>query len=106
MCGDALRGDDYERLLRGDFAQMVVTDHAMGRGKVRHREFAMASGEMSEGAFTDFLDGFIRLAIKFSQNGSIHYVFMDWRHVRTLLNAAHPHYSELKNLLAWNKTNA
>jgi hypothetical protein len=57
MCGDARRSDDYERLLRGDFAQMVVTDppynvriqgHAMGRGKARHREFAMASGEMSE----------------------------------------------------------
>jgi DNA modification methylase len=115
ICGDARRGDDYERLLRGDFAQMIVTDppynvkidgHAMGRGKVRHREFAMASGEMSEAAFADFLDGFIRLVIRFSRNGAIHYVFMDWRHVRTLLNAAHPHYSELKNLLAWNKTNA
>jgi DNA modification methylase len=115
MCGDALRGDDYERLLRGDFAQMIVTDppynvkidgHAMGRGKVRHREFAMASGEMSEAAYVNFLDGFIRLAIRFSRNGSIHYVFMDWRHVRALLNAAHPHYSELKNVLAWNKTNA
>ncbi len=31
---------------------------------------------------------------------------MDWRHVRALLNAGHPHYSELKNVLAWNKTNA
>jgi DNA modification methylase len=114
MCGDALRGDDYERLLRGDVAQMVATDppynvkidgHAMGRGKVRHREFAMASGEMSEAAFADFLDGFIRLVIRFSRNGAIHYVFMDWRHMRALLNAADPHYSELKNLLVWNKTN-
>jgi ParB-like chromosome segregation protein Spo0J len=26
MCGDARRSDDYERLLRGDFAQMVVTE--------------------------------------------------------------------------------
>jgi DNA modification methylase len=115
MCGDALRCDDYERLLRGDVAQMVATDppynvkidgHAMGRGKIRHREFAMATGEMSEAAFADFLDGFIRLVVRFSRDGSIHYVFMDWRHLRALLNAAHPHYSELKNLLAWNKTNA
>jgi hypothetical protein len=114
-CGDALRGDDYERLLRGDFAQMVVTDppynvkihgHAMGRGKIRHREFAMASGEMSEAAYFNFLAAFIRLAIRHSQDGSIHHVFMDWRHMRALLNAAHPHYSELKNILAWNKTNA
>jgi DNA modification methylase len=114
MCGDARRGDDYERLLRGDFAQMVVADlpynvridgHAMGRGKVRHREFAMASGEMSNAAFGNFLDGFIRLAIRFSRDGAIHYLFMDWRHMRVLLNAADPLYSELKNVLVWNKTN-
>jgi DNA modification methylase len=115
MCGDARRSDDYERLLRGDFAQMVVTDppynvriegHAMGRGKVRHREFGMASGEMSDAAFGDFLDGFIRLVIRFSRDGAIHFVFMDWRHMRVLLNAADPHYSELKNVLVWAKTNA
>jgi DNA modification methylase len=115
MCGDARRGDDYERLLRGDFAQMVVADppynvridgHAMGRGKVRHREFVMASGEMSDAAFGDFLDGFIRLVIRSSRDGAIHFVFMDWRHMRVLLNAADPHYAELKNVLVWNKTNA
>jgi DNA modification methylase len=115
MCGDARHGDDYERLLRSDVAQMVVTDppynvrihgHAMGRGKARHREFAMASGEMSDAAFGDFLDGFIRLVIKFSRNGAIHFVFIDWRHMRLLLNRAEPHYSELKNVLVWNKTNA
>jgi DNA modification methylase len=114
MCGDARRGDDYERLLRGDFAQMVVTDppynvridgHAMGRGKIRHREFGMASGEMSDVAFGDFLDGFIRLVTRYSRDGAIHFVFMDWRHMRILLNVADPHYSELKNVLVWNKTN-
>jgi DNA modification methylase len=115
VCGDALRREDYEQLLGGDLAQMLVSDppynvkidgHAMGRGKVRHREFAMASGEMSEAAYANFLDNFLCLATRFSRDGSIHYVFMDWRHMRALLNAAHPHYSELKNILAWNKTNA
>jgi DNA modification methylase len=115
MCGDARCDDHYERLLGGDFAQIVVTDppynvrihgHAMGRGKVRHREFAMASGEMSEAAFADFLDGFIQLVVKFSRDGAIHFIFMDWRHIRVLLNAADPHYAELKNVLVWNKTNA
>src|SRR6202049_4268666 len=74
ICADALTGDTYERLLQGDLAQMVVTDppynvridgHAMGRGKVRHREFKMASGEMSEVAFTRFLERFIRWSISF-----------------------------------------
>ncbi len=114
ICGDALHGDDYERLLPGELAQMVVTDppynvkidgHAMGRGKVRHREFAMAAGEMSEAAYTVFLDKFMRLAVTFSRNGSLHFVFMDWRHLRELLNAAHPLYAELKNVLVWNKSN-
>ena len=66
----------------------------------------MASGEMSEAAFADFLDGFIRLVIKFSRDGAIHFLFMDWGHIRVLLNAADPHYAELKNVLVWNKTNA
>jgi DNA modification methylase len=115
MCGDALRGDDYQRLLGGEVAQMVVTDppfnvkihgHAMGRGTIRHREFKVASGEMSESEFTAFLEGFIRLTVRHSQDGSIHFLFMDWRHLPELLAAARPIYSEWKNLLVWNKSNA
>ena len=66
----------------------------MGRGKVRHREFPMASGEMSPAAFTAFLDRFIRCAVNVSRDGAIHYVFMDWRHLHDLLSAALPLYSE------------
>lgn len=94
---------------------MIVTDppfnrriqgHAVGRGRVRHREFAMASGEMSEPAFETFLETFIRRAQTHSANGSIHFVFMDWRHLPVLLNAARPLYAEWKNLIVWNKSNA
>jgi DNA modification methylase len=115
VCGDALQSTSYEVLLERDLAQMMVTDppynvpitgHAMGRGKVRHREFKMASGEMSEAAFTGFLDTFIRQSITFSENGSIHFVFIDWRHLPELLSAARPLYAEWKNMLVWNKTNA
>ena len=57
-CGDAQRSETYKRLLQDELAEMMVTDppynvridgNAMGRGRVRHREFAMASGEMSAG---------------------------------------------------------
>jgi DNA modification methylase len=115
VCGDALGGEEYGVLLEGDLAQMVVADppynvpingHAVGRGKKRHREFKMASGEMSEEAFTAFLETFIRQAIAFSGNGSIHYLFIDWRHLLQLLAAARPLYTDWKNLLVWNKTNA
>jgi hypothetical protein len=70
VCGDAQRGETYKQLLRGELAEMMVRDppynvridcHAMGRGKVRHREFAMASGEMSAAAFSTFLSRFIRM---------------------------------------------
>jgi DNA modification methylase len=114
-CGDAQRSENYEALLRGEIAEMMVTDppynvridgHAMGRGKVRHREFPMASGEMSAAAFKAFLNRFIRCAINASRDGAIHYIFMDWRHLYELLGAALPLYSEWKNLLCWNKVNA
>jgi DNA modification methylase len=115
VCGDARRHDDYLRLLGGDVAQMVLTDppynvrihgHAMGRGTVRHREFTIASGEMSEADYTAFLKQFIRLAVRHSQDGSIHFIFIDWRHLPELLNAARPLYDVWKNLLVWSKSNA
>src|SRR5947208_10321525 len=115
ICGDALRDTSYQALLQGERAQMVVTDppynvpikgHAVGRGKIRHREFTMAAGEMSEEAYTAFLASFIRNAIAFSTNGSTHYLFIDWRHLPELLAAARPLYTEWKNLLVWNKSNA
>jgi len=115
ICGDALQRGPYEVLLGADLAQMIVADppynvrihgHAIGRGKRRHREFKMASGEMSEEAFTGFLETFIRHAAAFSRDGSIHYLFIDWRHLPELLAAARPRYAEWKNLLIWNKTNA
>ena len=105
VCGDALQRGSYAVLLRDQLAQMLVTDppfnvpidgHAMGRGKVRHREFKMASGEMSEEVFTAFLETFIRHAVAFSSDGSIHYLFIDWRHLPELLSAARPRYAEWK----------
>jgi DNA modification methylase len=115
ICGDALHDTSYRALLHGELAQMVVTDppynvpitgHAVGRGKTRHREFTMAAGEMSEEAYAAFLASFIRNAIASSTAGSIHYLFIDWRHLPELLAAARPLYTEWKNLLVWNKSNA
>ena len=46
------------------------------------------------------------LALRYSDDGSIHYVCMDWRHLEEMLQAGNQIYSELKNLVVWNKTNA
>jgi DNA modification methylase len=114
-CGNALSEDSHMKLLEGDRAQAVITDapynvriqgHAMGRGAVQHREFTMASGEMSTADFTAFLTASIHRMISFSSDGSLHYLFMDWRHLPELLAAALPNYTDWKNLLVWNKTNA
>jgi DNA modification methylase len=115
LCADAREHSSFERLLAGARAQIVITDppynvrvdgHVGGNGKVRHREFAMASGEMSESAFTAFLAVTLGHCAAWSQDGSVHYVFMDWRHVAELIEAGREVYTELKNICVWVKTNA
>ena len=66
----------------------------------------MASGEMSVAEFTQFLETTFKLLTAFSANGSIHFICMDWRHMREVLEAAETQYSELKNLCVWSKSNA
>ncbi|MCB1483893.1 MAG: ParB N-terminal domain-containing protein [Hyphomicrobiaceae bacterium] len=114
ICGDSTLSETYARLLVGERAQMVFTDppynvkidgHVSGLGATKHREFAMASGEMSEAEFTRFLkDVFANLA-GHAVDGAIHFVCMDWRHVGEVLAAATPAYAELKNICVWAKTN-
>src|SRR5205085_544312 len=77
-----------------------------GLGRVKHRNFAMASGEMSSGEFTRFLEMAIRHVIDFSSDGSLHFICMDWRHIREILDAAERPYGELKSLCVWSKSNA
>lgn len=114
ICGDATDPEVYRRLLDQEKAQMVFTDppynvpvngHICGLGKVQHDEFVMASGEMTEEQFTTFLRTVSSNLAAFSDDGSIHYVCMDWRHMGELLAAGRSAYSELKNLVVWNKDN-
>lgn len=65
----------------------------------------MASGEMSVATFTSFLKDTLGLAAEYSNDGAIHYVCMDWRHIGELREAGAEIYSELKNLVVWVKDN-
>jgi DNA modification methylase len=114
FCGSALESSSYERLMAGERAAMVFTDspynvpvsgHVSGLGRNKHREFAMASGEMSEEAFTSFLRSAFGLMADNAADGAIHFLCMDWRHIGEVLAAAKGIYSELKNLVVWNKSN-
>lgn len=114
LCGNALDGESYSMLLQDQLAQMVITDppynvpisgHVCGNGKVQHTEFAMASGEMSEQEFTSFLNTAISHLHTFSQDGAIHFYFMDWRHIRELQDAAQPLFGPMRQLCVWVKDN-
>jgi DNA modification methylase len=114
-CGDALVQESYAKLLGAKKAQLVFTDppynvliagNVSGLGRARHREFAMASGEMSSAEFTHFLTKAFERLVRSSADGSIHFICMDWRHMREVLEAADERYTELKNLCVWAKTNA
>jgi ParB-like chromosome segregation protein Spo0J len=115
LCGDARDQAAYAHLMEGAKAEFVFTDppynvaidgHVCGLGRVRHREFAMGGGEMSEADFTGFLKGVFVLLAENSLDGSIHQICMDWRHIGEMLGAGRAVYSELKNLCVWNKSNA
>jgi hypothetical protein len=103
LCGDARAPSDYQRLLEGQTADVVLTDppfnvpidgNVSGLGKVKHQEFAMASGEMSEAEFTGFLSSFLGCAKACSKDGAIMFVFMDWRFVPGRDNAASIFFSD------------
>jgi len=115
VCGDALSNKSYKLLMGDGRAHVVFTDppynvringHASGNGRTQHREFVMASGEMSEADFTKFLTDSLSLVAMYSRQGSLHYVCMDWRHMKELVLAGQRSYSRLKNVCVWVKDNA
>jgi DNA modification methylase len=115
LCGDALAPASYDTLLCGEVARVVFTDppynvkihgHVCGNGAIRHREFAMASGEMTHEQFADFLDAALRLQSRHSADGALLYLFMDWRHLSPLLTAGERAELALKNICVWVKPNA
>jgi hypothetical protein len=78
----------------------------VGRGQIKHQEFAMASGEMAAPAFTSFLIDSLTVAARASIDGAVHFVCMDWRHVGELVEAGRVAYGTMLNLIAWVKSNA
>jgi len=114
VCGDALDPAVVAMLMAGERARMVFSDppynvkidgHVGGSGKIKHREFAMAAGEMSVSEFTAFLTRAFHNMADHSMDGSIHFLCMDWRHMGEMLEAGQGVYSALKNLIVWAKDN-
>jgi DNA modification methylase len=82
---------------------IVIENNVSGLGSVRHHDFAMACGEMSVAQFTDFLARVFFLLARYSLDGALHFICMDWRHLSEVLTAGGQVYIELKNLCVWTK---
>jgi hypothetical protein len=64
-----------------------IAGHVSGLGKVKHREFAQASGEMSKSQFVAFLKTSFQNLCRHTVDGSIHFICMDWRHMTEMHEA-------------------
>jgi hypothetical protein len=80
-----------------------IQGHVSGLGAIRHREFAMGCGEMNSDQFGAFLTRIFSLLARYSLDGAIHFICMDWRHMAEVLAAGAQVYTELKNLCVWVK---
>ena len=77
LCGNSLDEACYAKLMNGRIADAIFVDppfnvpihgHVSGNGSIQHREFQMASGEMSEEEFIEFLNSSLGLLARFEQN--------------------------------------
>ena len=78
-----------------------VNGHVSGLGRVKHREFAMASGEMSSEEFKVFLAANLAVTIPHLDPGAIMALFMDHRGLFTLQTALREVGAEQINLAVW-----
>jgi len=114
LCGDARSPADLDRLMGDARARMGFADvpynmriaHVQGRGRIKHPEFAYASGEMTVPRYIAFLEEGLGNAARVSIDGAVHYVCGDWRHIAELIAAGRAVYGAMLNLCVWAKTNA
>jgi DNA modification methylase len=112
ICGDATDPVVVGRLMRTDIARMVLTDEpfnvAIG-GHVTggdHREFVMASGEMTDLQFLDFNRKWMDAVLPYLVDGGILGTFIDWRGLPIVHSSATTLGLTPLNLVVWAKTNA
>ena len=114
LCSNALAEGSFKTLMGNRRAHMIFVDppfnvkidqNVCGKGSIRHREFFMASGEMSGAEFVAFLTTGLRLLARYSIANSVHFIFQDWRHASELLAAGRQVYETLLNVCVWVKDN-
>jgi hypothetical protein len=89
LCGDARSRTDLDRLMGEARGRMAFLDvpynlriaSVQGRGRIKHPDFAHASGEMSLLEYIAFLEQGLGNAVRVSTDGAVHFVCSDWRHI-------------------------
>ncbi len=111
-CGDSRNPADLAAVMGQDMAAFVFTDQpynvAIAGNVTRgpHREFAMASGEMSDDQFGVFNKAWIGAAAAHLKDGGLLATFIDWRGLISVTAAARAAKLSQMNLIVWGKTNA
>ncbi len=114
LCQNALASASYRVLMGSEAAAAVFTDapynvkingHAGGRGRKKHREFAMASGEMSKPQFQSFLRSAFQQMRPWCDPAAVYFSCMDWRHLNETASAIEEAGCELINVCVWVKSN-
>jgi DNA modification methylase len=111
-CADATDPETLGRVMGDDIARLVLADEPYNvriGGNVtkgRHREFGMASGELSEDEFLAFNEAWMRSVLSHLQDGGVFGTFIDWRGYATANAAATKLGLTPLNLVVWRKTNA
>lgn len=112
---DARIAESYQAVLCGRLADMVFGDgpynvriqgNVSGKGRSKHSEFQMASGEMADAEFAAFLTLVLSLARDNSRDGSLHYLCADWRMIGLLNDIGKKLFAQLMNIAVWVKANA
>jgi DNA modification methylase len=113
VCGSATAPETVRQLMQGDPpARLVLTDEPYNvkiSGHVtggQHREFAMASGEMTDAEFLAFNGVWMAAVLPCLCDGGIFGTFIDWRGLATVDSAAAKVGLVPLNLIVWTKTNA
>jgi DNA modification methylase len=113
VCGSATDPETIQRLMQDDGpARLILTDEPYNvkiSGHVtggQHREFAMASGEMSDAEFLAFNEAWMAAVLPCLCDGGIFGTFIDWRGLSTVNLAAAKLGLVPSNLIVWAKTNA
>ncbi|WP_126177102.1 site-specific DNA-methyltransferase [Tsuneonella rigui] len=111
--GDARVLDSYARLLGNERAELIIADPPYGcaiAGNVSRNRNAEDFVMGCDGVGPELAHGLLRPALKcmrvYARPGAIAFVFMDWRGLPALWEAAQGIFHEIKNLIVWSKTNA